>query len=105
MRRLLLSFGSRFTLLCLMAAVATTVGCGGGGGGGGGGVTPTVSLGSVTLSGQVEFPGTVEVQVDGAPAVVSGTTWTFTTTQVTAIRRDDERRGHAARPSERGGSR
>ncbi len=76
--------GTRSALSLLIAFVLATAGCGGGGGGGGGGGSlPVVTLGNVTLTGVVSFPGTVDVLVDGSPALVTAGSWSYTTAQAT----------------------
>jgi hypothetical protein len=74
----------RFFLLAILgAALLSTTACGGGGGGGGdtgSKASPaTLSLGEVTITGEVPVSsGTPEVMVDGVSATVSGRSWTVT---------------------------
>ncbi len=77
--------GTRSARAMLIAFAMAIAGCGGGGGGGGtgGGSVPVVTLGNVTLTGVVSFPGTVDVLVDGSPALVTAGSWSYTTAQAT----------------------
>ncbi len=76
----------RVLLMVGCSAWLLSAGCGGGGGGGGGSGTPmAVTLGTVQLTGTLAFASPqLSVLIDGAPAVITGSTWTYTTTQAAA---------------------
>ncbi len=79
----LTALSRRTGLACAAVVCLFAAGCGGGGGGGGGGGTvPSVTLGAITLTGSIDHPSTaLSVTVDGTPAVVTGTTWSFSSAQ------------------------